>query len=163
MPSSSKTDKFFIYWLPPLIWCAGVLALSGDLGSSRHTLGLVKWALSWLHLSLAQLKVVHGYLRKTGHVLAYGILYFLWFRAFWGSAGYRGKKAFFWSLGLSLAVALLDEAHQSMFRTRGGSLMDVGLDSSAALLAALLTAVFGRKRPGSEPNGPSFAGQRQSP
>ncbi len=139
------------YWLPPLLWCAGVLTLSGDLGSATHTLGLVQWLLSWLPLSPAQTLVVHGYFRKAGHVVAYGILYFLWFRAFQGSLHYRPRKSFFWALGLSLLMSMLDEGHQSLYQVRTGSLLDVGLDFSAAVLAALLTAIWWRPRLKPEP------------
>jgi VanZ family protein len=159
-----RTPIFFSYWLPPLFWCTVVLVFSGDWGSSRHTLGLVRWLLSWFpSLSPAQFKMFHFYFRKSGHVLTYGILYFLWFRAFQGHLCYRVKKAALWSLGLSLLVALMDEGHQAMIRSRGGSLQDVGLDFSAALLAALLTAIFWRPRPRPTPGPAQLASQRQSP
>ncbi len=67
------------------------------------------------------------------------------------------------ALGLSLLVALVDEGHQAMIRIRGGSLQDVGLDFSAALLAALLTGIFWRPRPRQKPSPVQLASQRQSP
>jgi VanZ family protein len=103
----------------------------------------MRWLLSLVSsLTPTQIKVIHFYLRKTAHVMTYGVLYFLWFRAFQGHLGYSVRKSFFWSLGLSLLISALDEGHQSLFRTRGGKIEDVGLDLSAALLAAWLTAVF---------------------
>jgi len=159
-----RTPVYFSYWLPPLLWCAVVLLFSGDWGSSRHTLGLLRWLLSWIpSLSPAQINMIHYYCRKSGHVLAYGILYFLWFRAFQGNLYYRVKKAALWSLGLSLLVALVDEGHQAMIGSRAGSLQDVGLDFSAVLLTALLTAIFWRPRPRPKPGPPQLASQRQSP
>jgi VanZ family protein len=146
-----RNPVLFSYWLPPVLWCAGVLMFSGEWGSSRNTLGLVGWLLSWISsFSLGRLMEINTFLRKVGHVLAYGILYFLWFRAFQGNLYYSAKKSFLWALGLSLLVALVDEGHQSLYRTRGGSFTDVGLDFSASLLASLLTAIVWpiRSRPG---------------
>jgi VanZ family protein len=117
-------------------------------------MGLLRWLLSWIpSLSPGQIMVIHAYLRKVGHVLAYGFLYFLWFRAFQGNLYFSPKKSFLWALGLSLLVSLADEGHQGLYRTRSGSLTDVGLDFSAALLAALLTGIFwpARSRPGPAP------------
>ncbi len=159
-----RTSYRLNYWLPPLLWCAGVLVLSGDWGSSGNTLGLVRWLLSWIpSLSPAQVLVIHGYLRKSGHVFAYGVLYFLWFRALQGNLYYSPKKSFFWALGLSLLLALADEGHQSLYQTRTGGLGDVGLDFSASLLAAWLTAIYWQPRlrphpaPGDLATGPPAA------
>jgi VanZ family protein len=156
-----RTPAFFSYWLPPVLWCGAILAFSGDWGSSGNTLGLVRWLLSFLpSLSPDQLLVLHFYVRKAGHVLAYGILSCLWLRALRGELPLRPPKAFFWALGLSLLVSLADEGHQSFFASRTGCLADVGLDFSAALLAALLCGLAwpGRPRPGSGQGTP--AGER---
>jgi VanZ family protein len=156
-----RTPAFFSYWLPPVLWCGAILAFSGDLGSSGNTLGLLRWLLSFLpSLSPGQLPVLHFYLRKAGHVLAYAALSFLWFRAVRGELSLSPRQAFFWALGLSLLVSLADEGHQSFFGTRTGCLADVGLDFSAAFLAALVCGLAWprRPRPGS---GPEDARRRQ--
>ena len=114
-----------------------MLALSGDLGSANNTRKLLQWLLPTL--SPAHFKLIHFYLRKAvGHVGNYGFLYFLWFRAFRTDLGYRGGRAFLWSLGLCLAMALLDEGHQSLLTSRTGSLRDVGLDLAGSSGAALI-------------------------
>lgn len=124
-----------------------MLALSGDLGSARNTQKLLHWLLPTL--SPAQFELIHFYLRKgVGHAGDYGLLYFLWFRAFRADLGYRGGRAFLWSLGLCLAVALLDEGHQSLLASRTGSLGDVGLDLAGSSGAALLLTIF--RTPGAE-------------
>ena len=139
-----RSGKFLYYWLPPLAWCGAVLTLSGDLPSSRNTLGLLNWLLSWFPpLSPAQLGLFHFYFRKTmGHFGNYALVYFLWFRAFRGQMGYHRVQAFLWSLGLCLSLALLDEGHQALFPSRGSSLRDVALDLAGALTAALITSIF---------------------
>lgn len=94
-------------------------------------------------MSPAQFDLVHHYFRKTlGHFGNYAFLYFLWFRAFRGQKGYQPARTFLWSLGLCLALALLDEGHQGMFASRTGSLRDVVLDLAGASTAALITSIF---------------------
>ncbi|MGD0826809.1 MAG: VanZ family protein [Desulfobaccales bacterium] len=135
------------YWLPPLVWCGVMLALSGDLGSANNTRKLLQWLLPTL--SPAHFELIHFYLRKAvGHVGNYGFLYFFWFRAFRADPGCQGGRAFLWSLGLCLAVALLDEGHQTLLESRTGCLGDVGLDLAGSSGAALILTIF--RTPGSE-------------
>ena len=120
-----------------------MLCLSGDLGSGKNTLGLLKWLFSWfVDLEPAQFKMINAYGRKTGHVLAYGLMYFLWFRAFRAHANYGVWRACFWSLGLCLFFASMDEGRQWFFTSRGPSIRDILLDLSGASLAALITAAM---------------------
>jgi VanZ family protein len=93
-------------------------------------------------LGPAQLKLINFYVRKTGHFLAYGLMYFLWFRAFRAQAHYGPRRACLWSLGFCLFYASMDEGRQWFFITRGGSISDVLLDMSGAGLAALIAAAF---------------------
>jgi VanZ family protein len=126
-----------------------MLALSGDLGSSNNTGKLLQWLLPTL--SPAHFELIHFYLRKgVGHIGDYGFLYFLWFRAFRAHLGYRGGRAFLWSLGLCLAMALLDEGHQSLLASRTGCLGDVGLDLAGSCGAALILRFSGP--PGQQPD-----------
>jgi VanZ family protein len=109
---------------------------------------LLHWLLAWVvALNPAQLNVVNHYMRKSGHVLAYGLMYFLWFRAFRGHADYRPWRACLWSLGLCLLVSSMDEGRQSFYPARGSSPWDVLLDMTAAVLAALIIAAVWRPRP----------------
>jgi VanZ family protein len=147
--SLPKGRIFLGYWLPVLVWCGVMLALSGDLGSDNNTGKLLHWLLPTL--SPAHFELIHFYLRKgVGHIGDYGFLYFLWFRAFRGGLGYRGGRAFLWSLGLCLAVAFLDEGHQTLLASRTGCLRDVGLDLAGSSGAALILTIFWT--PGQKPN-----------
>ena len=126
-----------------------MLCLSGDWGAGKNTLDLLKWLLSWfVNLEPAQLKVIHFFVRKTGHVLAYALMYGLWFRAFRAQAHYGPWRASLWSLGLCLIYASMDEGRQWYYASRGASLSDVLLDMSGAGLAALISATVWR--PGSK-------------
>lgn len=113
--------------------------MSGDLGSGKNTLGILKWLLSWfVDLEPAQLRLLNFYVRKTGHVLAYALMYLLWFRAFRAQAHYGPWRACLWSLGFCLFYALMDEGRQWFYDSRGASIGDVILDMSGVSLAALI-------------------------
>ena len=116
-----------------------MLSLSGDLGSGDNTLSILKWLFSWfVDLELSQLNMINSYGRKTGHVLAYGCMYFLWFRAFRAQANYGPWCACLWSLGVCLFYASMDEGRQWFYDSRGASIYDVILDMSGASLTALI-------------------------
>ncbi len=146
--SKTTVREFGSYWLPPLVWAVVILAFSGDLGSSQHTLAWVKWLVSWIAtLSPGQFELLHKFLRKLGHLLAYGTLSFLWFRTLKGRLRWGLRRSLLGALLLCLIVASLDEGYQSLFPSRSGCLGDIVLDMGGASLVALLTATF--RRPGS--------------
>jgi VanZ family protein len=141
--SFHKDWGFLGFWLPPLLWSGAILLFSGDLGSGNNTKIILNWLLSWAPLLRPdQVNLLHFILRKIGHAVAYGSLYFLWFRAFRGYLDYPFGRAFFCSLALCLAVSGLDEGHQSFLTSRGGSIRDVALDMGGALLSGLITSIF---------------------
>jgi VanZ family protein len=138
-----RKPLFLSYWAPPALWGLAVLCLSGDLGSGKNTLGILQWVLSgFVALEPAQMKLINFYVRKIGHILAYGILYFLWFRAFRAHMGLSQGRACLSSLGLCLSVSMTDEGHQCFTASRWGCITDVLLDLSGSGLTALLTLAF---------------------
>jgi VanZ family protein len=140
-PRFWRKPNFLYYWLPPFLWGLAVLCMAGDFGSGRNSLGILKWLCSWfVDLEPAQLKMINFYVRKTGHVLAYGLMYFLWFRAFREQARCGAWRAGLWSLGFCLLYSSTDEGRQWFYPTRGASIDDVILDMSGASLAALVTS-----------------------
>ncbi len=147
LPFWRKPDLLY-YWAPPLFWGLAILALSGDWGAGKNTYGLLQWLLSgWKELTPAQVKLINFYLRKTGHVLAYGLLYLLWFRAFRMQAGYGPWGGCLCSLAACLLFSSSDEGRQWYYSSRTGSIWDVYLDLSGSGLAALLTFAAWRPRP----------------
>jgi len=123
------------YWLPPILWSALLIFLSGRSGSG----GVSTFFLSWLvPFSSAAFDPVHVFLRKTLHILAYGFLGVLDFRAVRGE---RSGWMLRWSIVavlLTAVVAAIDEAHQSFVPGRTGTVSDAILDSAAASLAQFL-------------------------
>jgi len=134
-----RNPHLLYYWAPPILWGLAVLGMAGDLGSGENTLGLLQWLFSrFVALEPAQLKLINFYVRKTGHVLAYGLMYFLWFRAFRAQAHYGPWRACLWSLGFCLLFSSMDEGRQCFYASRGASIRDVILDMSGASLTALI-------------------------
>lgn len=146
-------------WSLTLLWIS-IIALESFKGSSATT-GSLLWPL--LHflfpaMTAAQFDIAHSVLRKTGHFLGYGTLAFLFYRAWWTTLRARtsllgfswramfrnwlGRAAVLALLG-TLAIAGLDEWHQTMEPGRGPSVYDVALDETGGALFLLLVWGFG--------------------
>lgn len=123
------------------------MVLSGELGAGPHTYSMFNWVLSLIVTLPSQtVGVLHTYFRKSLHVMCYGFLSVLWFRALMASRPRRLWGNFWLALGLCLAVALIDEGHQYFLTSRTGNLGDVGLDMSGAVIFTLITALFLKSR-----------------
>ena len=135
------------YWLPPVVWMAVIMAFSSASFSAEHTEGFLHPVLRWLApwLTEAHIEATHVLGRKGGHVLEYAILAALWFRAFARGRGLPARPSAWIALGISLAWALLDEAHQATLAARTGSGIDVVIDAAGAVLA-LVVARTGWRR-----------------
>ena len=123
-------------WLPPLAWTAIVLWASTSAFSSDQTgsvLGpLFRWLLPWA--TPAQIAALHGAARKLAHLIEYAILALLWFRAL--RREHTAPPGASWAaLSVAIACALLDEYLQSQTTTRSGSLIDVAVDATGAVVA----------------------------
>jgi VanZ family protein len=115
--------------------------MAGDWGANKNTYGLLRFLLSWFwDLTPARLDLINFYVRKTGHFLAYALMYLLWFRAFREQTDYGPWRTCLWSLGFCLFFSLVDEGRQCFYDSRGASVYDVLLDMSGAGLAALIVA-----------------------
>jgi VanZ family protein len=151
-----------------MVMLAIIAAESTDTFSGAHTGHMLSALLGMLsiHLPLEQLDLLNAVLRKSGHVLGYGFLSFLFFRACRGTrralAGYYDWRTsrvsslprqqafrFLWRLRWALLAlagtaltAIADEMHQKFIPSRGGSWWDVLLDSCAGLAAQVLIFCF---------------------
>jgi len=102
------------FWLPTILWMSLIFLLSNtpDLPSNQiHLLDFI--------------------LKKTAHMLEYGILTFLLFRSF------KFKKLET-SLLLALSYAFTDEIHQLFVPGRGGRISDVFIDLLGIIIATKL-------------------------
>jgi len=139
-------------WVAATLWLGLILAESTTYASADNT---SRFLYPLLHFLLgvdhAHFPIWHFFIRKTGHFVGYFTLSLLLFRAWRATFPFPGAK---WSLQwarisffMTALVACLDEWHQTYLPKRTGSLHDVLLDSTAALVAQILLFLFLRNRP----------------
>jgi len=106
--------------------------------SADNTSLIIEPILHFLTPSITPEKVdlIHGAIRKLGHVTEYFILGILLFRAFrCGSKELLSWRWAFYSILVVVLYAASDEFHQSFVSTRTASLFDVGIDTLGGILA----------------------------
>lgn len=119
--------RFFRYWLPPLVWMGLIFLLS-----SRPSLPSLPGGWDVL-------------LKKTGHVVVYGVLTWLYWRAL--RQHFRASTVLrVVCIGLAVAYGLSDEYHQTFVLGRNGTLLDVVVDGVGACGAMLLDRRLERRR-----------------
>jgi VanZ family protein len=131
-------------WIPALIWLVIIAIESTGLLSSENT-GRFLYPLLHFLFGVDPLRFAlwHFLLRKSGHVVGYGILSVLLFRAWRATIAVPSypRWSMVWAriaLSMTALVASLDELHQSFLPSRTGTIHDVLLDSAAGLAAQLL-------------------------
>ena len=158
-------------WLAAAAWTALLLVVSSDLFSSSHTGGLLHALIGGL-VSPEAFERIHFALRKVGHLVGYGIASVLYYRALRGPvagsemrvakaprhkshdrgaggevpAQLATRNPQLLSLLLVLAVASLDELHQSTIPSRTGTPVDVLIDLTGGTLAQLVLRGEWRRR-----------------
>jgi len=143
-------------WWPAAVW-VGLIALeSTDTFSSEHTGSVLYSLLTHLfgHIDYYKFVVFHHYLRKTGHVVGYGMLGLLLLRGW--RATFGRAQALLWRTSLlswlgTAFVASMDELHQSYIPSRTGTWRDAVLDSVAGLAFLLVAYFWLRRMPEVEP------------
>ena len=129
-------------WVAVAAWVALILGLGSAGFSADATSRFLRPLLDWLLPQAAPdtLRGMHLVLRKAAHVVEYGVLALLAWRA--ARQDLPRRRAAALTLGLLLAVAVGDEARQAYLTARTGSPRDVVLDvvgggSALALLLGL--------------------------
>ena len=133
-------------WWPAAVWIGLIAFESTDFFSSQNTGSILYTILTHLfgHINFYKFLVFHHYLRKTGHVVGYGMLSLLLLRGWRATLGRVHalllRAALLSWLGTAF-VAAMDEWHQSYIPSRTGTVWDVALDSVAGV-AFLVVAYF---------------------
>jgi hypothetical protein len=133
-----------------MVWIALIAIESTDSFSAQHT-GHILYALAirlFGEINLQDFLIFHHYLRKTGHVLGYGMLSLLMLRGW--RATLDCAQLWVWRAALlawvgTVFVASMDEWHQSFIPSRGASGWDVALDSVASLVFLMIAYLWWRR------------------
>src|SRR5271168_674089 len=145
---SSDRHEVLKAWIAAILWLIVIAIESSALLSAHNTSRILYPLLHFVFgLDHERFHVWHFYIRKSGHVIGYGTLSFLLFRAW--RATLPSPKSRIWTLrwaniailGTAL-VASLDEWHQTFIPSRTGSVRDVVLDTSAGIAAQVLVLLW---------------------
>jgi lipopolysaccharide/colanic/teichoic acid biosynthesis glycosyltransferase len=138
-----STKTFLKYWLPPLLWAGLMFPVGNRLLASSSiyeiSTAIFRWFFS--HASWKAIGLFYVIFRKSLHVLEYGTLAVLLYRAF------RGREQKKWNLkwafcaaGICIGYGFLDEFLQRFIPRRRSSYVDWGIDTFGTVLA--LTAEY---------------------
>jgi VanZ family protein len=160
--TASSRPNLLRAWWPAAVWICLIAFESTDFFSSENT-GTVLYTL-WVHLfgsvDLHFFLVFHHYLRKTGHVVGYGMLSLLLLRGWRATLGRIStlllRAALLAWLG-TLSVAALDEWHQTFIPSRTGTVRDVGLDSVAGVAFLVIAYWWLRRSKRLRPTSPKIS------
>jgi VanZ family protein len=141
-------------WIP-VAFCVFVIAMESTVYfGADHTSGPLRrfFELFFGHFTDPQWSLLHLIIRKCGHFTGYGLLSISWFRAFWmtfrtfAPADSRRIAAHSLAMLGTLFVASCDEFHQTFLPNRSGTLRDVLVDCSGAVLAQMMVWLWMRNR-----------------
>jgi VanZ family protein len=151
-------ELFWHYWLPVLVMLTLIKLESTDTMSGAHTGRFLAQMMLWIGVPLydQQLELLNMVVRKSGHMMGYGLLCMSWLLLLRGNywlrheyqlclAGIIQVRRLWWrpvwgllAVLFTFVVASADEFHQMSIPSRTGCWSDVVLDTSAALIAAIL-------------------------
>ena len=151
---SASRPNLLRAWWPALVWVGLIAFESTDFFSSEHTSSMLYKLLTRFlgNIDFYKFLVFHHYLRKSGHVVGYGMLGLLLLRGWRATLDQDhtklGRTVLLSWLGTAL-VASMDEWHQSYIPSRTGTWRDAVLDSVAGMVF-LLGAYLWLRRPGAQ-------------
>ena len=154
MPARSR----IVLWLPAVGWMLVIFLASTDALSASHTGQIVEPILLRLfpHITFAELELAHLAIRKTAHLIEYGTLGLLLWRAI-PEHRTNPEIADWWRAGTALLVATFyaatDEYHQSFVPSRTASVRDVVIDCCGAAIALTFVLLANRPRHPRPPDG----------
>ena len=145
-----KTTRWrkFLCWGEVILWMSLIFIGSTDLLSGTNTARFLRPILRFV-MPFASEKTIYKaqyYIRKGGHVTEYAILAVLLRRAVsLHPAVSSPRLAFAVAMALAAIYASSDEIHQTFYKSRTGSPVDVFIDSSGAFIGLMVFRPWWRK------------------
>ncbi len=110
--------NMFKYFVPPFIWALVIFLFSSfPTGSATEIV--------WTDFAI----------KKTAHIVEYGILTLLLYRAFTKGSGVDKKRAAIYSIFFAIFYGVSDEFHQSFTPGRMPKIRDVGFDTIGSVFS----------------------------
>ncbi len=132
------------WWVLTALWAMKIFWLSTESFGGDRSGALLRALFALLHIDVSPdlFRAIHITLRKTAHLVEYGVLGGLVFRAL-AAAGSGTSRARLVRLSMAIAAAyaLSDEIHQAFVRGRGPSVIDWMIDATGAALGIILFSV----------------------
>jgi VanZ family protein len=138
-------------YAPVFLWIAVIFYLSSDSGSMTQTSRFLRPLVLFFFpdISEASLQIIHGFVRKSAHVVEYAVLALLVLRAMWTSHfEVLRRYKFVIPVLFVIAIASIDEFNQSFLSSRTGTARDVLLDTAGGITAVLAVWLCTRFRRG---------------
>ena len=135
--------RYLKYWIPVFLWMIVIFWMSTGTFSAQNTALIIEPILRFLMPAILpeMIDLIHGALRKLGHIAEYFVLGILLFRAFrGGSKDLQIPRWAFSSFFVLVLYAASDEFHQSFVSARTASLCDVGFDLLGGIIALVASA-----------------------
>jgi VanZ family protein len=136
------------YWLPVLVMLGAMFNFSTDHFSGDNTRGLIDRVVGWFFSGAGESTIwaINVLVRKAAHFVEYAFLAALLFRAFRADSPERWRVSWAaYSLAVVACWAAADEYHQTLTRSRSGSVSDALLDIAGGLFMLALIARFNRR------------------
>jgi len=144
--------SFLRYWLPLAIWMFVIFSASADAQSTARTSRFLEPFLRWFNpnISAESVDIVRLLIRKAAHMAEYALLAWLAWRA-WRQPRRNDARPWSWrpaaaALGVAILYAATDEFHQTFVPNRTGSVKDVAIDTTGALLGLGIVRLCYRTR-----------------
>ncbi len=119
--------SFVVYWLPLLLWMGLIFVVSAQPSLPQYENGLVDW-----------------FLKKIAHVVEYGILAWLWWRAL--RYTFDDKLVLVcMAFAVTVLYAITDEYHQTFVSGRHGQISDVFIDLVGAIGGLVIAGAINAK------------------
>lgn len=122
-----------------------IFLMSTSAFSSRETSKIIEPIIRFVlpHLPGREVDLIHGFIRKCGHISEYFLLGLLLFRAFReAKADLPAGRVVMYSVIVIALYASSDEFHQTFVYSRTPSVIDVGIDTAGGVLAQIACLVF---------------------
>jgi VanZ family protein len=133
-------NKSLFWWVLVLTWCAIIFYFTeSPTFTGENTQKIIDSSVSGPQGSADQVKYLNFLIRKSSHLIAFGFLALLVWKAM-----YPNRWAYIIAWAVTTLYGGVDEWHQSHIPGRSASINDVLIDSLGALVVLLLLFLWNK-------------------